>query len=88
MEIRDGQGMHRETILLFMQNIQIKERCKVLKYLNIAFIVDTNSKGIKKMKIENKLGLRSLQNYQIYFENVKVPSESFIPDAKSFRKGV
>lgn len=32
--------------------------------------------------------MRCVQNFQLYFENVKLSSDSFIPDAKSFRKGV
>ena len=46
------------------------------------------SPGIKKIKIENKLGMRCVQNYQIYFRNVQLSKHSFLPDARSFRKGV
>ena len=32
--------------------------------------------------------MRCVQNYQIYFQNVQLSKHSFLPDAKSFRKGV
>lgn len=32
--------------------------------------------------------MRCVQNYQIYFENVQLSKHAFLPDAKSFRKGV
>lgn len=46
------------------------------------------SPGVRRRKIENKLGMRCVQNYQIHFDNVQLSKHSFLPEAKSFRKGV
>lgn len=60
----------------------------VIRSFNIGFIVDMKLPGIRKHKIQNKLGMREVQNYQIYFNNVHLSSESLLPEAKSYRKGV
>lgn len=44
--------------------------------------------GIRKLKIQNKLGMREVQNYQIYFDKVQLPEESFLPEAENYRKGI
>ena len=80
--------MEMEIILLYMQKIWKLKKSKVFICINLGFIVDMKTPGIKKHKIENKLGMRCVQNYQIYFRNVQLPKDSFLPDAKSFRKGV
>jgi alkylation response protein AidB-like acyl-CoA dehydrogenase len=36
----------------------------------IGFIVDMRLPGIRRNKIKNKLGVREVQNCQIYFDNV------------------
>ena len=52
------------------------------------FIVDMKTPGVTRHKIENKLGMREVQNYQIYFKNVQIPTASLLPEATSYRKGV
>jgi alkylation response protein AidB-like acyl-CoA dehydrogenase len=40
------------------------------------------------MAIKNKLGVREVQNCQIYFDNVHLNKEALLPEAKSYRKGI
>ena len=46
------------------------------------------SQGVLRHKIQYKLGMRSVQNCQIYFQNVHLPIDSLLPEATSYRRGV
>lgn len=43
-----------------------------------AFVVDMNTPGITIGKIENKMGIKSAQVSEVFFENVKVPAENLL----------
>lgn len=43
-----------------------------------AFVVDGKSKGISVGKIENKMGIRSAQVSEIFFDEVEVPAENLL----------
>ncbi|MCR2044581.1 acyl-CoA dehydrogenase family protein [Anaerosalibacter massiliensis] len=43
-----------------------------------AFVVDMNTPGITVGKIENKMGIKSAQVSEVFFENVKVPAENLL----------
>lgn len=43
------------------------------------------SAGLKATKIENKIGLRMVQNGDIIFNGVFVPDEDMLPGIKSFQ---
>lgn len=43
-----------------------------------AFVVDMNTPGITIGKIENKMGIKSAQVSEVFFEDVKVPAENLL----------
>jgi alkylation response protein AidB-like acyl-CoA dehydrogenase len=45
-----------------------------------AFIVDMNSSGIRKKEMKNKMGLLTIKNAEIYFEECRVPKENLLGD--------
>jgi acyl-CoA oxidase len=49
------------------------------------FIVRKGAPGLKATKIENKIGLRMVQNGDIVFDNVFVPEEDRLPGVNSFQ---
>lgn len=48
------------------------------------FIVEMDRDGVAASKIENKMGLRIMQNADITFTDVLIPSENLIPGAADF----
>ena len=51
-----------------------------------AFIVEMDTPGIRIGRIENKMGIRSAQVSEVFFENVKVPEENLIAEeGKGFK---
>lgn len=52
------------------------------------FVVDMKLPGVRRIKIQNKLGMREVQNYQIYFDNVQLSEDAFLPEAENYRKGI
>jgi acyl-CoA oxidase len=49
------------------------------------FIVRKGAPGLKATKIENKIGLRMVQNGDIVFNKVFVPEEDRLPGITSFK---
>lgn len=49
-----------------------------------AFLVETDRPGYRARKIENKIGLRSMQNADIELDEVRVPAENLLPGATDF----
>lgn len=49
------------------------------------FIVKKGAPGLKATKIENKIGLRIVQNGDIVLEKVFVPDEDRLPGVNSFQ---
>lgn len=49
------------------------------------FIVRKGALGLKATKIENKIGLRMVQNGDILFNKVFVPEEDRLPGINSFQ---
>lgn len=49
------------------------------------FIVKKGAPGLKTTKIENKIGLRIVQNGDIILEKVFVPDEDRLPGVNSFQ---
>jgi len=49
------------------------------------FIVKKGAPGLKATKIENKIGLRMVQNGDIVLNKVFVPEEDRLPGINSFR---
>jgi alkylation response protein AidB-like acyl-CoA dehydrogenase len=45
-----------------------------------ACIVDMNSSGIRKKEMKNKMGLLTIKNAEIYFEECRVPKENLLGD--------
>ena len=43
-----------------------------------AFIVDMNSSGIRKKEMKNKMGLLTIKNAEIYFEECCVPKQNLL----------
>jgi alkylation response protein AidB-like acyl-CoA dehydrogenase len=43
-----------------------------------AFIVDMSSSGIRKKEMKNKIGLLTIKNAEIYFEECRVPKENLL----------
>lgn len=43
-----------------------------------AFIVDMNSSGIRKKEMKNKMGLLTIKNVEIYFEECRVPKQNLL----------
>lgn len=50
-----------------------------------SFIVKKDAPGLTATKIENKIGLRMLQNGDILFKKVFVPDEDRLPGFNSFQ---
>lgn len=48
------------------------------------FLIDLTWAGIKREKIQNKLALRSVQNMQLWFDNVRIPAKNKLPGVKGF----
>lgn len=49
-----------------------------------AFLVESDRPGYSATKIENKIGLRIMQNADISMENVRIPVENKLPGAVNF----
>lgn len=49
------------------------------------FIVEMDRAGISARKIESKMGLRIMQNADITFDEVLIPTENLMPGAASFK---
>ncbi len=62
-----------KTALIFAMT----DKEKGLKGIS-SFIVDTSSEGFVIGKLEDKMGIRGSQQAQIFFENLKVPSENLL----------
>lgn len=52
------------------------------------FIVDANSQGLSRSKIEGKLSLRAVQNGDVKLNNVRIPLENILPYGENFSKGL
>lgn len=48
------------------------------------FLVPTDTPGYTATKIENKIGLRIMQNADIVFDDVQLPEDAMLPGATSF----
>ncbi|KAF4379114.1 hypothetical protein F8388_022201 [Cannabis sativa] len=53
--------------------------------LKLSFIVNKNAPGLTATKIENKIGLRMVQNGDILLKKVFVPDEDRLPGVNSFQ---
>lgn len=53
--------------------------------LYLSFIVKKDAPGLQCTKIENKIGLRIVQNGDILLKNVFVPDEDRLPGVNSFQ---
>ena len=45
-----------------------------------AFIVDMNSSGVTKKEMKNKMGLLTIKNAEIYFEDCRIPKQNLLGD--------
>ena len=45
-----------------------------------AFIVDTNSSGVRKKEMKNKMGLLTIKNAEIYFQGCRIPKQNLLGD--------
>jgi alkylation response protein AidB-like acyl-CoA dehydrogenase len=45
-----------------------------------AFIVDMNSPGVTKKEMKNKMGLLTIKNAEIYFEDCHIPKQNLLGD--------
>lgn len=54
----------------------------------VGAIVDMKSKGVTSTPIPNKYAFRIVQNCQIEFSNVQLPSTALLPGAINYREGV
>ena len=78
-EIKDGSVMEMVILLLFMLKILKIKKLMVFITFYLGFIVDMKSQGVTRQKIQNKLAMREVQNYQIYFKNVQLSSTALLP---------
>ena len=78
-EIKDGSVMEMVILLLFMLKILKIKKLMVFVTFYLVFIVDMKSQGVTRQKIQNKLAMREVQNYQIYFKNVQLSSTALLP---------
>ncbi|KAL2635613.1 hypothetical protein R1flu_007092 [Riccia fluitans] len=72
-----GNATFADILVIFARNLQTNQ-------IN-GFIVRKGSKGLKATKIENKIGLRIVQNGDILLDNVFVPDEDRIANINSFQ---
>lgn len=82
--IGNGDG---DFMVVYAKNLNTKKINGTLS-INLGFVVDMKLPGIRRIKIQNKLGMREVQNYQIYFENVQLSEDAFLPEAENYRKGI
>ncbi|KAH9736600.1 Acyl-coenzyme A oxidase 4 (peroxisomal) [Citrus sinensis] len=68
----------------FADLLVILARNTTTKQIN-AFIVKKHAPGLTATKIENKIGLRIVQNGDVLLKNVFVPDEDRVPGFKSFQ---
>lgn len=57
----------------------------ILIYISYRFIVKNGSPGLEVSKIENKIGLRMVQNGDILLKKVFVPDEDRLSGINSFK---
>nr|CAD1839826.1 unnamed protein product [Ananas comosus var. bracteatus] len=72
-----GNSTFADILVVFARNTNTNQ-------IN-GFIVKKGSAGLKATKIENKIGLRMVQNGDILFNRVFVPDEDMLPGIKSFQ---
>eukprot|EP00340_Litonotus_pictus_P002374 CAMPEP_0170517494 /NCGR_PEP_ID=MMETSP0209-20121228/3472_1 /TAXON_ID=665100 ORGANISM="Litonotus pictus, Strain P1" /NCGR_SAMPLE_ID=MMETSP0209 /ASSEMBLY_ACC=CAM_ASM_000301 /LENGTH=387 /DNA_ID=CAMNT_0010802765 /DNA_START=64 /DNA_END=1223 /DNA_ORIENTATION=+ len=51
------------------------------------FIIDADSEGLTRSRIEGKLSFRPVQNGEVVLKNVKVPLKNLLPRGETFHKG-
>lgn len=52
------------------------------------FIVPTDAKGFKAQKISGKLSLRASETSELYFDNVKLPESSLLPESNGLKSAL
>jgi alkylation response protein AidB-like acyl-CoA dehydrogenase len=67
-------GAEADVLLVFARTDKAAPKAKGVS----AFLVMRNTPGISAGKPENKLGIRSSETVQLFFENVEVPAENLI----------
>ncbi|CAN1142243.1 Acyl-coenzyme A oxidase 4, peroxisomal [Linum perenne] len=72
-----GNGTFADVLVIFARNDTTNQ-------IN-GFIVRKNAPGLKATKIENKIGLRIVQNADIIMNRVFVPDEDRLPGVNSFQ---
>jgi len=72
-----GNSTFADVLVVLARNADTKQ-------LN-GFIVKNGAPGLKATKIENKIGLRMVQNGDIVFNKVFVPEEDRLPGVNSFQ---
>ncbi|KAL3683733.1 hypothetical protein R1sor_001755 [Riccia sorocarpa] len=72
-----GNATFADILVVFARNTQTNQ-------IN-GFIVRKGAKGLRATKIENKIGLRIVQNADIILDNVLVPDEDRIAHINSFQ---
>ncbi|CAN0879697.1 Acyl-coenzyme A oxidase 4, peroxisomal [Linum grandiflorum] len=72
-----GNGTFADVLIIFA-------RSDTTNQIN-GFIVKKNAPGLKATKIENKIGLRIVQNADIIMNRVFVPDEDRLPGVNSFQ---
>jgi len=75
-----GNATHADLIIIWARNTESKHV--------EGFILEKGMKGLKTEKIEGKFALRSVQNANIFMEDVFVPEENKLPGATKFSDGV
>ncbi|CAL1378730.1 unnamed protein product [Linum trigynum] len=72
-----GNGTFADVLIIFARNASTNQ-------IN-GFIVKKNAPGLTATKIENKIGLRIVQNADIVMNRVFVPDEDRLPGVNSFQ---
>ncbi|KAL3618657.1 Acyl-coenzyme A oxidase 4, peroxisomal [Castilleja foliolosa] len=72
-----GNSTFADVLVIFARNTATNQ-------IN-GFILEKNTPGLQATKIENKIGLRMVQNGDILMKNVFVPDEDRLPGVNSFQ---
>ncbi|GER57456.1 acyl-CoA dehydrogenase [Striga asiatica] len=72
-----GNSTFADVLVIFARNLSTNQ-------IN-GFILKKNTPGLQATKIENKIGLRIVQNGDILMKNVFVPDEDRLPGVNSFQ---
>lgn len=72
-----GAGTFADFCIVFARDVDDNE----IK----GFIVELDRAGVSREKISRKMGLRIMQNANLFFDNVVIPDKNLIPGAESFK---